>query len=200
MTAGGFISNINKYSIFFLRNWSKRVFSQANIRGWRSQQENRERDCQFSEKRTEKIYAKGKTVDFSLDCHVKNLFQVLVVVKMQGEEERGGGSGGALIRGSRRLDFPGKAKRGRRGGVCPGVVRWRVSQEPQLSSMQIFFYSFPLKWNAKILCRKTGDKKTPIPPWLFQVIPEKRRIFFSFSPGNRRLPRYCYIKRQMTKI
>lgn len=36
-----------------------------------------------------KIYAKGKTVDFSLDCHVKNLFQVLVVVKKKEEGDDG---------------------------------------------------------------------------------------------------------------
>lgn len=64
-----------------------------------------------------KIYAKGKTVDFSLDCHVKNLFQVLVVVKKKekGDDglvrvpgggkgwEEGGGSGrfGDVCRKSR---------------------------------------------------------------------------------------------------
>lgn len=40
-------------------------------------------------KRRRNIYAKEKTVDFRLDCHVKNLFQVLVVVE-KSEESDGG--------------------------------------------------------------------------------------------------------------
>lgn len=42
-----------------------------------------------TEREDEKIYAKEKTVDFSLDCHVKNLFQVLVVVKMKEKGDDG---------------------------------------------------------------------------------------------------------------